>query len=300
MTAPALGEELGPRGRRTVLLVTIAVALLLIAAAVAAVQRFASNGQLEAERWAWLWQNPDAVEFLLGGLGYTLRAAAVSMALALVLGAVLALTRLSLTRFVRWTSGTWTEVFRAVPLLLLIYFTARLLGRYGINVSNFWVLVIGLVLYNGAVLGEIFRAGILSLPRGQTEAAWSVGLTYWQSMRLVILPQALRRMIPALVSQLVTLLKDTSLGFVLPYEELLRRGQIAGEFTGFVLQAYIYVAVAYVVVNFALSRLARALETRQRRRYRAAPVQPTGVEDLAVPVEPVPAHAAPAGAGGAR
>jgi glutamate transport system permease protein len=289
MTAPALGEDLGPRGRRTVLLATIAAILLLIGAVWVAAQRFASHGQLEAERWAWLWQNPDAVGFLLDGLWNTVQVAAISMVLAVLLGAVLALTRLSLTRAVRWTSGTWTEVFRAVPLLLLIYFTARLLGRYGINVPSFWVLVIGLVLYNGAVLGEIFRAGILSLPRGQTEAAWSVGLTYWQAMRLVILPQALRRMIPALVSQLVTLLKDTSLGFVLPYEELLRRGQIAAEFTGFALQAYIYVAVAYVAVNFALSRLARTLETRQRRRYRAAPMQPTGVEDLAVQAEPVPA-----------
>jgi glutamate transport system permease protein len=294
MTAPTLGEDLGPRGRRNVLIVTVVVALALIGLVWLAIQRFASNGQLEAERWAWLWENPDALEFFSIGLWNTLRVAAVSMVFAVVLGAVLALTRLSLTRFVRWTSGTWTEVFRAVPLLLLIYFTARLLGRYGIQVSNFWVLVIALVLYNGAVLGEIFRAGILSLPRGQTEAAWSVGLTYWQSMRLVILPQALRRMIPALVSQLVTLLKDTSLGFVLPYEELLRRGQIAGEFTGFVLQAYLYVAVVYVMVNFALSRLARTLETRQRRRYRAAPVQPAGVEDLAVDV-PAPVPAADAG-----
>jgi glutamate transport system permease protein len=290
MTAPTLGEDLGPRGRRNVLIVTVVVALALIGVVWLAIQRFASNGQLEAERWAWLWENPDVLEFFSIGLWNTLRVAAVSMVLAVVLGAVLALTRLSLTPFVRWTSGTWTEVFRAVPLLLLIYFTARLLGRYGIQVSNFWVLVIGLVLYNGAVLGEIFRAGILSLPLGQAEAAFSVGLTYWQAMRLVILPQALRRMIPALVSQLVTLLKDTSLGFVLPYEELLRRGQIAGEFTGFVLQAYLLVAAIYVLVNFALSRLARTLETRQRRRYRAAPVQPAGVEDLAMDVPaPVPA-----------
>jgi glutamate transport system permease protein len=290
MTAPTLGEDLGPRGRRNVLIVTVVVALALIGVVWLAIQRFATNGQLEAERWAWLWENPDVLEFFSIGLWNTLRVAAVSMVLAVVVGAVLALTRLSLTPFVRWTSGTWTEVFRAVPLLLLIYFTARLLGSYGIQVSNFWVLVIGLVLYNGAVLGEIFRAGILSLPLGQAEAAFSVGLTYWQAMRLVILPQALRRMIPALVSQLVTLLKDTSLGFVLPYEELLRRGQIAGEFTGFVLQAYLLVAAIYVLVNFALSRLARTLETRQRRRYRAAPVQPAGVEDLAMDVPaPVPA-----------
>jgi len=286
MTAPALGEDLGPRGRRTVLLVTVASVLVLAAAVWVAVQRFASHDQLEAERWTWLWEVEGAPRFLLGGLWNTVRVAAVAMVVSVALGAVLALTRLSLTRPLRLTSGTWTEVFRAVPLLLLIYFIDRLLGRYGVRIDIFWVLVIGLVLYNGAVLGEIFRAGILSLPRGQTEAAWSVGLTYWQSMRLVILPQAVRRMIPALVSQLVTLLKDTSLGFVLSYEELLRRGQLAAEQTGFSLQAYLYIALAYVAVNVSLSRVARTLETRQRRRYRAAPVQPAGVEDLAIAPEP--------------
>ena len=132
------------------------------------------------------------------------------------------------------------------------------------HLTIFWYVVLALVAYNGAVLGEIFRAGILSLDPGQTEAAYAVGLGYWQAMFLVVVPQAARRMIPAIVSQLVTLLKDTSLGFVITYEEFLRRGEITGEFCKNLLQTYIVVALLYIVVNFTLSQTARRLEVRQR------------------------------------
>ena len=156
------------------------------------------------------------------------------------------------------------------------------LPKYGVDLSAFWLLVLALVAYNGAVLGEIFRAGILSLDRGQTEAAYAIGLTYWQTMRIVIIPQAARRMIPSIVSQLVTLLKDTSLGFVISYEELLRRSRSTGEFFHNPLQATVFVGLIYVVVNFTLGRIARRLEVRQRRRYNAGAVQVTGAEDLTV------------------
>jgi glutamate transport system permease protein len=131
------------------------------------------------------------------------------------------------------------------------------------------------------MLGEIFRAGILSLDRGQSEAAYAVGLTYWQAMFLVIIPQAARRMIPAIVSQLITLLKDTSLGFVITYEELLRRSRSTGEFFKNPLQTTVFVALIYIAVNFVLSRIARWLEVRQRRRLGAGAITVAGVEDLA-------------------
>jgi glutamate transport system permease protein len=135
------------------------------------------------------------------------------------------------------------------------------------------------VAYNSAVLGEVFRAGILSLDRGQGEAASAIGLSYWQGMRLVILPQALRRMVPAIVSQLVTLLKDTALGFIIGYEELLRRGQLTDIFNP--LQPLMVASAMYVAVNFTISRIARWLEVRQRRRLGAGSIDVAGVEDLA-------------------
>jgi len=263
-----------------VLVASIAAAAALAAAAGVAVDRLSDRGQLAEHLWRPL--TDDAVlRFLWGGLVNTLQAALVAMAIALVAGAFLALGRLSRNRPVRWLVGAWVEFFRAVPLLLLILFSGLGLPKYGVDLDVFWYLVLALVAYNSAVLAEIFRAGILSLDRGQFEAAYSIGLSYRQAMGSVIVPQAVRRMVPAVVSQLVTLLKDTSLGYVITYEELLRRGRITGEFYRNPLQGLAFVAVVYIVVNFALSTTARRLEDRQRRRYRAGEIHVAGVEELA-------------------
>ena len=281
MTTPLFGDALGPRARRRVWIGSL-VAVAVIAVPVAlGVRRLQDRGQLEWERWEPLTQWA-IVKFLLLGLVATLKVAAVSMVLVMAVGALMALGRLARNAPVRWLAGVYVEFFRAVPLLLLIYFSARGLPRLDVDLSAFWYLVFGLVAYNSAVLAEIFRAGILSLDRGQTEAAYAVGLSYWQTMSFVVIPQALRRMVPAIVSQLVTLLKDTSLGFVLPYEELLRRGEITGEFTRNPLQVLVFVALLYIAVNASLSQVARRLEVRQRRRYRAAPIEVTGVEELTI------------------
>lgn len=262
-----LGDVLGPRGRRRVAIATVVSTVVVAALLGLALQRLGEKGQLDAEKWKPFTQWP-IVKFLLLGLLATLKVAAVSMVLAMAVGSILALGRLARNAPVRWLAGAWVEGFRAVPLLLLIYFSARGLPRLDVHFSPFWLLVLALVLYNSAVLGEIFRAGILSLDRGQSEAASALGLRYWQSMRLVIVPQAARRMTPAIVSQLVTLLKDTSLGIVIPYEELLRRGQLVGDQPGKpILQSFFVVALVYIAVNLVLSRIARRLEVRQRRTF---------------------------------
>lgn len=287
MTAPVLADALGPRAKRRVLIASVVSAVVLAAVLAQLVSTFADAGQLEGRKWRYYLQ-PGVIEFLAKGLQNTLKAAVVAMALALVIGGLMALGRLARNRPVRWLAGAYVELFRAVPLVVLILFSflalPTIVDDFGIHLDTFRVLVLALVAYNSAVLGEIFRAGILSLDRGQSEAASAIGLTYWQSMRIVIVPQALRRMIPAIVSQLVTLLKDTALGFVISYEELLRRATIAGDTSKpkTLLQAYLIVAAIYIVVNFALSRLARWLEVRQRRRYNAAALGVSGVEDLAV------------------
>ena len=291
MTAPVLADALGPRARRRVLIASVITGVVLAGVLALALQRLSDKGQLEWDKWQPLTEW-STLEFLLGGLVNTLKAASAGMALAIVLGAALALLRLSRTAPVRWFAATFVEFFRGVPLILLIFFTFFALPKYGIDMTPLRALIIALALYNGAMLGEIFRAGILSLDRGQTEAAYAVGLTYWQSMLLVIIPQAARRMIPAIVSQLITLLKDTSLGFVISYEELLRRSRISGEFFKNPLQAYFLAAVLYIAVNFTLSRIARWLEIRQRRRLGAGSIKIAGVEDLAVLGASADAHAA--------
>lgn len=281
MTAPVIADALGPRGRRRVLIGSAIAAVVLAAIVAFGVDRFADNGQLDAERWEplteWLvWR------FLLLGLVNTLKVAGVAMVLALTIGMVFALGRLARNPPVRWLAGAYVELFRGMPLLVLILYSVFGLRAQGVDISTYQALVVALTLYNSAVLAEVIRAGILSLDRGQQEAADAIGLRRWQGMRHVILPQALRRMTPALVSQSVTLLKDTSLGFFVQYEELLRRGQVAGQFDRNLLQSLLAVAALYIAVNFALSMLARRLEVRQRRRYRAGTIDVIGAEDLAV------------------
>ncbi|HVF75178.1 MAG TPA: amino acid ABC transporter permease [Acidimicrobiales bacterium] len=280
MTATVLADALGPKARRRVWIASIVAAVLVAAVIGVAVQRLADRNQFDEALWKPLTQR-SVIRFFLTGLANTMKAAMVAMGLALVLATFLALGRLARNKPVRWAAGAWVEFFRAMPLLLLIYFSGLGLPKYGIQLPVFWYLVLALVAYNGAVVAEIFRAGILSLDRGQSEAAYAIGLSYWQAMFTVIVPQAVRRMVPAIVSQLVTLLKDTSLGYVITYEELLRRGRLSGEFYGNMLQSLVFVAAFYVVVNFALSQVARRLEVRQRRRYNAGAMDVAGVEDLA-------------------
>jgi glutamate transport system permease protein len=276
-----LYDTVGPRGRRRILLGSIAGILGVAAVVGVAVARLAAKGSFDPELWRVLTEG--AVQRLIGrGLVATLRAAVVAMVLAMAMGAVLAVGRLSRRAWVARLAGAWVELFRGLPLLLLILFLFLALPAVGITISVFWALVAGLTLYNGAVFGEIFRAGILSLPRGQTEAAYAIGLRRGQTLRLILVPQAVRRMLPALISQLVTLLKDTSLGFVIGYAELLRNGRTAVEFLGgrYSIPIYTAIAVVYIVVNASLSLLARWLDRRTRRRF-GQTVRPSAADEAA-------------------
>jgi glutamate transport system permease protein len=276
-----LADALGPRARRRVLVVSVVAGAVVLGLLYVAGKRFADNGQLDAEKWK-LFTQWGVIKFFLGGLGNTLRVALVAMVLAVLLGFALALGRLALSAPVRWLAGLYIQIFRGLPVLLFILFAYNGLPKLGIDLSKAQYLILALVAYNSAVLGEIFRAGILSLDRGQSEAAFAVGLSYWNAMRLVVLPQALRRMVPAIVSQLVTLLKDTALGFIIGYEELLRRGQLSGVYSGNLLQSLIVASMIYIAVNVMLGRIARRLEVRQRRRLGAGPIKVTGVEELTI------------------
>ena len=280
-TVAVFADKLGPLGKLRVAIATVVGGAVTAWLVFVAYRRFEANGQLEGELWSRLFTG-DAPQFFWDGLMVTLQLAVLGLTLALTLGVVLALARLSKRLPVRLLATVWLQFFRGVPLVVLILFF-----YFGFDLSSFRAVVIGLVLYNSTVLAEIFRAGILSLDRGQSEAALAVGMTDGQTMRMVVFPQAVRRMVPALVSQLVVLLKDTSLGVAVSLEELLRRGQLAGEALKNPLQALLFVASIYMVVNLLLSALARWIERRQGqgRSKKAAPggpVRVSGVEDLTV------------------
>jgi glutamate transport system permease protein len=266
-----LGDDLGPRGRRRVAIAT-AVSLVVIAVAgVLSVKRFHDKGQLDGKLWESIFTRSTA-RFMFTGLRNTLTAALVAMAIALLLGMIGSFGRLNPHRSVRGTSIVLIELFRATPLVLLIYFAGVAVPRYLFELSSYWYLVIALALYNGSVIAEVFRAGILALGRGQREAALAIGFTEGQALRRVLFPQAVRTMVPAIINQLVTLLKDSSLGalvLVPAVDDLLRRGRQVGEFNRNPLQALLVTGLVYVVVNFALSSLARRLESRQSRMERA-------------------------------
>jgi glutamate transport system permease protein len=282
MTVSVLYDEPGPRGRRRIAVASAVAIVALVGVLAWIVWRLYDAGQFEGGRWSVIW---DSREYLWGGLLITLRLAVTAIVLAIALGLVLGVGRTAQRAWIRWPVGAWVEFFRAVPLLALIIFAYIALPKYDIRLSPFWCVVAGLVLYNSAALGEIFKAGILTLDRGQREAAVSLGLRYWSTMRIVVLPQAIRRMLPACVSQIVTIVKDTSLGFVVSAEELLRRTRVIGEFNNAaVVTALIAAAVPYLVINVTLSYLGRRLERRQDRRgpRRGAARRPTS---------PVPAPA---------
>jgi putative glutamine transport system permease protein len=264
------------------------------------------NYLFDPDNWEWL-TTGNNVRFILEGFLINLEIALVSMIFALILGLALALLRLSRFTPVSIVAGTWVDVFRNLPLIFLIlYFALGLPGSWKDaweDAMPSWApeafqsglvlgALMGLILYNSAVLAEIMRAGILSLPRGQGEAASALGMTYRQSLRYVILPQGLRRMVPATVSQLITLNKDTTLVSIIAITEVMRRARIVTASNFFtiveapILQVFIFVGFLFVVVNYALSRLSRRLELRERKRTGTKLKRVRGLEDQ-VGVDPV-------------
>jgi aspartate/glutamate/glutamine transport system permease protein len=252
----------------------------------------------DSENWEWLFSGNN-FRFMFEGFLVNLEIALIGMVFSLVFGLLLALMRISQHRWVSVPAGIWVDVWRNLPLIFIVLYLALAVpaswrDAYGDLIPSWFpeglqdelVLgaLLGLVLYNSAVLCEIMRSGILSLDRGQREAAASLGLTYSQQMRLVILPQGLRRMVPATVSQLITLNKDTTLVSIIGIQEVIGRAQNvtnAGFFgvTAPVLQVYLVVGFMFIVVNFALSRLSRRLEIRERQRTGTTLKRVEGLED---------------------
>ncbi len=271
-SSSVLFDAPGPRARRRnriISAVTLLGAGLVIAAVIG---RLAERGQLTAAKWrpfttANLWQT-----YVLPGITGTLTAAAISIVLAVILGLLLGMGRLSPVSAVRRPCAVFVEFFRAVPVLIMMIFAYFLYALHDVFPSRHLALagvVTGLTLYNGAVIAEIVRSGVAALPRGQNEAAISLGLTWGQSMRSILLPQAITSMLPVLVSQLVVVLKDTAIGYQITFVEMVRQGTVIGSSYGNYVPALVVVALLMISLNFGLSALATRLERRLRRSRRA-------------------------------
>ena len=282
-----LYETPGPRAKTRNRIINIVVVLVLAGVIAWLINRLYVNGQFEGRLWR-QFQYSAIQRQLLEGLLNTLKAAGLAAVLALIFGAVFAGARISDHRWIRSPATLIVELFRAIPLLILMFFFYYGNIQFELGLSPFWAVVFGLTLYNGSVLAEIFRAGISAVPKGQREAAYATGLRKNQVVRLILLPQAITSMLPAIVSQLVVLLKDTALGFIITYEELLYVArQMGGRLTyGFpYIPTYMVIAVIYISLCSLLSLLARYLEGRSRRRAKITGAPPPSAAEAATSVE---------------
>ncbi|WP_182113612.1 MULTISPECIES: amino acid ABC transporter permease [unclassified Actinotalea] len=275
-----LYDSPGPVARRRELVGSIVGTVVVVALLALAAWYAAGRDVFAPDRWDVLYDPPknqsaaDVWAFMFKGLGATLRAAAVAAPLALVLGLVLAMLRTARHAAVRIPATVVIEMFRGLPVLLMMFF-----GLIGFRWDAFGAVVFGLTVYNMAIIAEILRAGLAALPKGQSEAAYAVGLTRRQTLLTVLLPQAVRTMLPSLIAQLVVLLKDSSLGFIVGYAELLKSIQNNAQFFGnnYYVALFVVGAGIYLVVNLSLSWLARRIQRRTTRT--AAP--PRAADTLA-------------------
>ncbi|MCK0092161.1 amino acid ABC transporter permease [Rhodococcus sp. HNM0563] len=280
----------GPKARALYRVLSVVVAVVLVVIAYVVYRALDSQGQLTAAKWEPFLESSSWTTYLIPGIRGTLIAAALSIVLALALGAILGIGRLSEHRSIRMVSGFIVELFRAIPVLILMIFAYQVFAEYRLFKSDYLALaavVTGLTLYNGSVIAEIVRAGINSLPKGQTEAASAIGLRKGQTMRLILLPQAVTVMLPAIVSQMVIALKDSALGYLIGYVEVVRSGQQLGAYFQNYLPSLLVVAAIMIILNSALTRFATWLEKRLRSSRRRGSTT-DGEPDAPVPVTAVP------------
>ncbi|HSA51354.1 MAG TPA: amino acid ABC transporter permease [Yinghuangia sp.] len=293
--ATVLFDAPGPRAKvRNNIIGVVGVALLALGG-YWIYHKFDQTGQFEKQKWD-PFQYSGIQELIFDGLKSTLKAFALAVVFSLVLGALLAAGRLSDHKVVRWAATAFVTFFRAMPLLILIFFLyiapAKLSGWPGfldfINDDPMWPLVIGLTLYNGTVQAETMRAGILALPRGQSEAAYAIGMRKSQVMASILVPQGIRAMLPTIISQMVVTLKDTSLGFIITYPELLYTAKQIGAVQDYglpLIPAAIVIGSIYIVICMLLSAFAVWLERflSRGRKGRPPKIKPPTGESIAAP-----------------
>ena len=297
MSASVLFDAPGPRARRRHALLSVVGLLVALGLLWIALRKMQDAGQLDSALWEPFVTDPEVwTQYLLNGLWGTLKAAVISIALAGAFGLLLGTGRLSHLAPVRWLCSVVVEFFRAVPVLIMMIASYYVYSRSGVfspETAPLAGVVTGLTLYNGSVIAELVRSGVFSLPKGQSEAGLSIGLTPSQTLRSIQLPQALTAMLPALIGQFVVILKDSALGFQITYLELLTWSKTLGSAYANTVPAYIVAAVLFIIINFSLTVLAGRVQQRLARRGRTtitAPLQPGAVPPVDVGAE-VPATA---------
>jgi len=270
----------GPKSRARNRVIGVITIIMVVAILGYIVVKFWETGQFSAQKWSFF-SFPLVEQGIIQATGRTLHAFALGAVLSLILGLILALGRLSDHAWLRIPCTAFIEFFRAVPLLIVMMIMYYGLPPMGLTfVTPLVAVVTGLTLYNGSVLAEVFRAGVRSLPRGQSESAYAIGLRKYQVMSMILLPQATRAMLPVIISQLVVILKDTALGFIVTYQELLYLAKLYGsnlQYGSPIIPVTIVVGGIYIGLCLVLSGIANLIERRLKRRGNPTRVVPADI-----------------------
>lgn len=263
----------GPRAIARNRVLAVVTILVVLAAVGFVVYRMMITGQFSAEKW-YVFTFSNVWTGIFKALGATLSAFALAAVLSITLGFVLAIGRLSDHAWVRIPVTAITELFRAVPVLVLMMLLYYGLPVVGVKMDAYWAVVLALMAYNGSVLAEVLRAGIESLPRGQREAGFAIGLRKSGVMRLILFPQAVRAMLPVIVAQLVVTMKDTALGFIITYPELLYYAKLLSSQQGRpILQSAFVIGGIYIIMCLILSGVAKWVEVKTRHSPKVKALQ---------------------------
>lgn len=208
--------------------------------------------------WSVIGNNMDM--FLDGALK-TLEISFLALLISLPIGILFGLGRISRNKFIKFFASVYVEIMRGVPLLVLLFWIFFVLGRF-LHLGSYWAAILGLAMFSGAFIAEIVRAGIQSVPKGQMEAARSAGMSYFQAMRYIILPQAFRRVLPPMASQLIILIKDSSLVSVIAVVDLTLNAKNLVTTSFRSLEVWTFVALLYFIMTFSLSLIIRYFEKR--------------------------------------
>ena len=266
----ALYESPGPHTRRRIRFWT-AISLVLVAVGIGLiVRRFYVTGQLAPRYWE-LFARPTTWIFLGKGFLGTIEVSLMAGLIAIVLGFLLMLGRMSSSRVLSGICRVIINFFRGVPSLLLIYFFFLVVPTYGVKMSSFWMITLPVGLAASGVLAEVFRGGMNAVPKGQSEAAYSLGMRKMKVTMKIVFPQAVRYVIPSLISQLVVVVKDTTVAYVVSFPDMLQNARVLITNYDALVSVYFVVAILYILVNYAINHLAVSLARRSGSPQRAPP-----------------------------
>ena len=267
MKVPSIRDRLyeapGPRTRRRITIFTVLALIAILCLIISIVRQFASTGQLAARYWNFFTQW-STWRYLGLGLLSTLRAALTAAVIAIALGFLMMRGKLRRFKPLKWVSTALIEFTRGVPTLLLIYFFFLVIPRMGFQIGAFWRITLPCAISASGIIAEAFRSGVNAVPKGQTEAGLSLGLSDLRVFYQVVFPQAIRFVIPSLISELVIVLKDTTFAYVVSYPDLMQNARVLITNHDALLSVYLVTAVIYILINYGLNKLSDRLARRSR------------------------------------